>query len=253
MDDPAPTVLVVGGTGATGRLLLAALLARGCRVRAIVRPTARVPEALRKHEALELIESPVLDLPPEALRKHVQGCDGVASCLGHSMSFRGVFGPPWRLVTRAVQRLCDAIRACEGSTPVRFVLMSSAGVRNRDLDEPISFGQHVVMALLRLLVPPHRDNERAAEVLRVGVGPGDARIHWCAVRPDSLQDEDAVAPHDLVPSPTRSVIFDPGRTSRIQVADVMARLLVEGELWERWRGRMPVVYDRGESAAAPGS
>ena len=39
------TVLVTGATGRTGRLLVGALLAGGCRVRALVRPTSAIPAA----------------------------------------------------------------------------------------------------------------------------------------------------------------------------------------------------------------
>ena len=49
------TVLVVGGTGRTGRLLVTQLLARGVRVRAIVRAAERLPEAARRDPRLAAI------------------------------------------------------------------------------------------------------------------------------------------------------------------------------------------------------
>ena len=240
--------LVVGGTGATGRLLLAQLLERGSHVRAIVRSCARVPEAIRHHERLELIEASLLDLPPQDLARHAQGCHAVLCCLGHTMSFAGVLGPPWRLVTQAVMRLCAAVRANEPDAPVRFVLMGSSGVRNGDLHEPVSVMQHVVLGLLRVLIPPHADNEQAAKALRTSVPGDDPAIGWCVVRPDGLIDEDAVSPYELHPSPTRSAIFDAGKVSRINVAHVMAELATDDELWATWRGRMPVLYSRDPSA-----
>ncbi len=242
----AGRALVVGGTGATGRHLLVQLLERGGHVRAIVRSRERVPAAIRDHERLELIEASLLELSDDELAAHTRDCDAILCCLGHTLSFRGVFGPPWRLVTQAVRRLCAAARANAPETPVRFVLMGSSGVRNRDLHEPISVGQHVVLALLRVLVPPHADNEQAAKFLRTRIPAGDPAIDWCVVRPDSLVDEDAVRAYELHPSPTRSAIFDAGKVSRISVAHVMAELISDDELWANWRGRMPVVY--GEEA-----
>ena len=53
-------------------------------------------------------------------------------------------------------------------TSVKFVLMNTAGNRNRDLDEPFSFGERIVMGMVRLLIPPQQDNEKA----RGGGWPG---------------------------------------------------------------------------------
>ncbi|WP_295882334.1 NAD(P)-dependent oxidoreductase [uncultured Thiohalocapsa sp.] len=246
------TILVVGGTGATGRLLLAELLSRGERVRAIVRSADALPDGLRRHTGLELAVASLLDLSDAALAERVAGCRAVASCLGHRMTLRGVFGPPRRLVTDAVRRLCRAIEAGDPSVPVRFVLMSSAGVAHRDLDEPRGARERLVLALLRALVPPHADNEQAAERLRTDIGPQHPRIEWVALRPDSLVDRDAVSPYDLHPAPTRSPLFDAGATSRINVAHCMAALITDDALWATWRGRMPVLYNR-DAAAVPGT
>ncbi|NNE08894.1 MAG: NAD(P)H-binding protein, partial [Gemmatimonadetes bacterium] len=176
------------------------------------------------------------------------GCHAIASCLGHNLSFRGVFGPPRRLVTDAVRRLCRAVETNNPETPVRFVLMSTTGVRNGDLDEPISFAQRVVIRLLRLLVPPHADNEDAADYLRTRVGPDAAAIEWVAVRPDTLIDEEDVSEYEAHPSPIRSAIFDAGKTSRVNVAHFMAALITGDDVWKRWKGRMPVIYDTGADA-----
>jgi hypothetical protein len=99
--------------------------------------------------------------------------------------------------------------------------MNTAGNRNRDLEEPISFGQRCVVGLIRLLLPPHVDNEKAADYLRVSVGQNDSAIEWVVVRPDSLVNEDSVSEYCLHPSPTRSAIFNAGKTSRINVAHLI--------------------------------
>jgi hypothetical protein len=76
------------------------------------------------------------------------------------------------------------------------------------------------------------------------VGANDRAIEWAAVRPDTLVDAAQVAPYDLHPSPTRSAIFNAGKTSRIQVAHFMAELITGDEVWNRWRGQMPVIHGR---------
>ena len=238
------TTLVVGATGATGKLLVQELLDRGQTVKVIVRSVDALPEAVANHPKCVVTRASLLDLSDAELAEHTRGCDAVASCLGHNMTFRGVFGPPWRLVTRATRRLCAAVKANRPAEPVRFVLMNSTGNRNRDLDEPISFAQKCVIWLLRLLVPPHADNEQAAEVLRREIGHDSGVIEWAAVRPDGLTDEDKVTDYDLHPSPTRSAIFAAGKTSRINVGHFMAELITNDDMWRTWRGQMPVIYNR---------
>lgn len=236
------TTLVLGASGATGRLLVGQLLARGEPVRALLRsPDALL--ALRGDSRLSLIRASVLDLDEAAMARHVAGCSAVASCLGHPLSLRGIYGQPRRLVLDALRRLCQAIVASAPPRPVRVVLMNTAGNSNRDLREPVSLAQRAVVALVRALVPPHADNEAASDYLRTIVGQAHPLIQWVVVRPDSLVDRDAVSGYETHPSPTRSAIFDAGRTSRINVAHFMAELAMGGAAWERWRGRMPVIYD----------
>ena len=147
-------------------------------------------------------------------------------------------------MTDTVRHICQAIEANQPARPIKLVLMNTTGNRNHDLSEPISFAQHCVLGLLRLLLPPHVDNEQAADFLRIEIGQDHPDIEWVAVRPDGLIDEDQVSEYQLHPSPTRSAIFDAGQTSRINVRDFMAELEVVDSVWEQWKGRMPVIYNK---------
>ena len=238
------TILVVGASGATGRLLVAQLLDRGQSVKVIVRSPDRLPEDIRSHGNLSVIHASVLDLSDAEIAQHVNGCDAVASCLGHNMSFKGIYGHPRMLVTDTTRRLCIAIKANKPEQSVRFVLMNTAGNSNRDLHEPISFGQRCVIGLVRLLLPPHVDNERAADHLRTGIGQKDKSLEWAVVRPDTLINEDQVTGYEVHPSPTRSAIFNAGTSSRINVAHFMADLITNSDTWSRWKGKMPVIYNK---------
>jgi hypothetical protein len=140
--------------------------------------------------------------------------------------------------------LCEAVLANEAERPVRFVLMNTVANRNRDLDESASFAQKCVIGLLRLVLPPQADNEKAAEYLRTGIGRENGAIEWVAVRPDSLTSEDRVTAYDLYPSPVRDPVFNPGKTSRINVAHFMTELITDDEMWNRWKGQMPVIYNK---------
>jgi putative NADH-flavin reductase len=236
--------LVVGANGATGRQLVQQLLERGQQVVAVVRSTGSLPEKLRKHENLSVVQVSLLDLSGAELAHLVEGCGAVASCLGHNLTLKGMYGHPRRLVTDATRRLCTAIQANQPQTPVRFVLMNTVGNTNRDLDEQLSTGDKIVTGLLRLVLPPQADNEQAADYLRTVIGQNDSAVEWVAVRPDSLLNEDTVTEYTVHPSPTRSPIFDSGQTSRINVGHFMAELITDDVTWNKWKGQMPVIYNK---------
>ena len=242
------TVLIAGATGATGRLLVRLLLERGHRVRAIVRSPQVLDELRERFGTLELIQAGIADASDADLSEWVSGCDVIASCLGHNLTLKGLFAPPRRLVTDATRRLCDAAARVHAgrvqpSRPVRFVLMNTTGNTNRDLNEPRSVAHRAVIWTLRHLLPPQADNEEAAEVLRTGIGDGTPAVEWVAVRPDGLVDEPEVSDYRVFSSPVRDPVFNAGKTSRINVADFMARLITDDDLWSAWKGQMPVVYN----------
>lgn len=238
------TTLVVGANGATGRLLVEQLLQSGQQVRAVVRSSSHFTAPDLNREPLTVIEESIYDASDADLSRMIDGCDAIASCLGHHLTFNGIFGHPRQLVTDVTRRLCESAALNTPAAPVRFVLMNTAGNSNRDLNEPISIAQQCVLQLLRYGLPPHRDNERAADYLRTAVGQQNAAIEWVVVRPDTLTDAKTTTNYEVRASPTRSAIFDPGRTSRINTAHFMSQLIADDHLWAEWRGQMPVVYNK---------
>jgi nucleoside-diphosphate-sugar epimerase len=236
--------LVVGASGATGIKLVEELLNREHYVKVIVRSPERLPDTIKNHERLSVICASVLELSDKEMEQHVAGCNAVASCLGHNLTFKGIFGKPHRLVTEATQRLCTAIKANKSEASTKYVLMNTVANRNRDLNESISFAQRCIIGLLRLLVPPHPDNEKAAEYLRTVIGQKDNAIEWTAVRPSSLIDEESASEIEVYPSPTRSILKD-GEISRTNVGHFMADLITNNDIWNKWKGQMPVIYNKG--------
>jgi nucleoside-diphosphate-sugar epimerase len=244
------TILVVGATGATGKHLVEHLLNQGHDVKAIVRSPERIPESIRDHDKLTLITTELLGLDDAELQAHVKDCDAIASCLGHNITFKGMYGHPRRLVTDTAKRLCKAIKDNAPDKKVRYVLMNTTGNRNRDLKEANPLGQRIVIGLLRLMLPPHVDNEKAADFLRTEIGQHDPQIEWTAVRPVNLVNESQVTKYDTSASPLRNPITDRSKVSRINVAHFMAELITDNELWKQWKGQMPVIYNRENSGNA---
>lgn len=241
------TILVVGASGATGKWLVEELLNRRQNVKVIVRSPEKLPDSIKNHDRLSVITASVLELTDEEMAGVVDGCNAVASCLGHNMTFKGLFGKPRRLVTDTTRRLCNAIKANKSEKLTKYVLMNTVANRNLDLNEAISFAQRSVIALLRLLLPPHADNEGAAEYLRTVIGQKDNAIEWSAVRPSTLIDEDNTSEIELYPSPIRSILND-GQISRINVGYFMADLITDDKTWNKWKGQMPVIYNKEPSS-----
>lgn len=238
------TILVVGASGATGRHLVEQLLIQGHNVKAVVRSLERVPDSWKSNVRVKIIAASLLELSDKEMQELTLDCDSVASCLGHNLNWKGIYGQPRKLVTDAARRLCSAIEANNPESPIKYVLMNTTGNRNRDLNEPISFAQRCVIGILRLLLPPHVDNEKAADYLRTQVGQNNQFIEWVAVRPDGLIDEGEVSDYEIYPSPIRSAIFNAGKVSRINVGHFMASLISDGDLWNKWKGQMPVIYSK---------
>jgi uncharacterized protein YbjT (DUF2867 family) len=236
------TVLLLGGSGRTGGRVLQQLLGRGVRVRAVVRSAERLPAGVADDPRLTVVEADLLSLSDAHLREQVEGCDAVISCLGHTISLRGILGPPRDLVTRSVERVYRATRELRPARPVKLILMSSVSVnRSGCLDTRRGRFERAVLWMQRGLVPPGRDNQRAADFLHEVIEATDPCAQWVAVRPDSLKEGDVTgyALHEgLVDS-----LFRPGATNRANVAHFMCELATDPEVWAAWRGGLPVIVN----------
>ena len=225
----------------TGRRLVEQLLGKNYKVRIIVRSSHKLPVEIVENPNTMTIEASVLDLTDEEVTEHVKDCDAVVSCLGHVMDFKGIFGEPKKLCTDATRNLCNSLEKHSLPKPTKFILMNTVGVQNPDLEEKRNWFERGLLTLLHHTLPPHRDNETAAEYLHKTVGKENKSIEWCCVRPDSLINAE-VSPYDITESPTTGIIN--GRpTARSNVAHFMTDLIENEELWNTWKFRMPVIMN----------
>jgi len=166
----------------------------------------------------------------------------VISCLGHNLTARGIFGPPFDVVVRAVSRIVRAAEASQHVKPVRLVLMSTVSVNlPARADACRGTGERLFLSALRRLVPPARDNQSAADHLAEEIGPDSGAIEWVVVRPDTLRDGDVT--EYRVSSELVSSIFRPDETNMANVAHFMCELTADDDMWRRWKGRMPVIVN----------
>jgi len=236
-------ILILGASGATGKLLVEELLHLKHELVLLLRQSSHIPGHWQSNPNISIVKTNVLELSPTQLSAYTIGCDAFASCLGHNLTWKGIFGKPKKLVRDSIALLCEAILKNQDNKKVNLMLMNTAGNRNRDLNEPISLGERFVISLLRLFLPPHPDNEQAADYLRLKIGQNHSKIEWVVVRPDTLLNKQEVSEYTAHVSPTRSALFNAGETSRINVAHFMAQLINNPELWQQWKGKMPVLYN----------
>ena len=236
------TVLLLGGTGRTGGRVLEQLLGRGVRVRAIVRSAERLPAGVADDPRLTVVEADLLSLSDEQVREQVDGCDArdllprphdqpagglrAAARPRHPVGREGVPGEP-------------ELRPAQ---PVKLILMSSVSVnRPGGLDARRGRFERAVLWMQRGLVPPGRDNQRAADFLHDVVAAADPYAQWVVVRPDTLKDGDVTeyALHEGVVDS----LFRPGETNRANVAHFICELATDAEAWAAWRGKLPVIVN----------
>ena len=234
-------ILVLGATGATGSLVVRRLLENQETVVALVRSPDKLAALAQEFANLEIIKGTALEAPdlPEIL----QQCKAVVSCLGHNLDFKGIYGKPRKLVADSLIKVCHQIKDLNPAQPVKVVLMNTTGFRYSETDPSRSFGEKLVIGLLRPILPPQTDNEAAANYLIHVVGQQCDAIDWVIVRPDSLVDLAEETDYTVSKATVRSPIFNSGKTSRINAAAFMAELAINNMLMDLWKFQAPVIYN----------
>ncbi|MFZ1288839.1 MAG: NAD(P)-binding oxidoreductase [Melioribacteraceae bacterium] len=233
--------LVLGASGATGKLVVQQLIKRNINVKIVVRETAIIPLSILDNKQIEIIKGKIYDFDSAKIKELLKDCDSVICCLGHNINIKGIFGPPHKLVSNTVEKVVKVIESLNQNK--KLILMSTTAYTNKNIGEKNTFGEKIVFSLLELLLPPHRDNMSAANYLINKVGT-KGNIDWVAVRPDGLIDDEKESPYEVVNETKRSPIFNPGKTSRINVSHFMAKLVTDEKLWQEWKFRTPVIYNK---------
>ena len=237
-------VFIVGATGATGKFVVQQVLEAGHGVKAVVRSPEKLKDLEEAYTAFTQIKGNVLDMEQEELKNHLEQCEAVVCCLGHNISFQGMYGKPRKLVRDSVKKIVHGIEQLAPEKSFKFVLMNTNGNANRDLNETYPLKERIILNLLYLLLPPHTDNIQAAEYLRTTVGKNNSNVEWAVVRPDTLIDEQEVTEYEIDSLSKDGAIFSENRASRINVANFMTQLVLDDTLWEQWKGSLPYIKNK---------
>ena len=233
--------LVLGASGATGKLVLQQLIKNNIDVRIVVRESAFIPTYVSENNTIDIVKGNINDFGITKIKDLLKDCDSIICCLGHNISFKGIFGQPHKLVYNTVVRIIEAIRTL--NLHPKFILMSTTAYTNKKIGEVNTVEEKIVFSLLYVLLPPHKDNMLAANHLVYKVG-SQSSIEWVAVRPDSLFDEENVSNYEIHNKKIRSPIFNAGKTSRINVSNFMVELITNDKLWQEWKHKTPVIYNK---------
>ena len=241
-----PTALLLGATGGIGRQVLIRLLDRGCPVTVIVRSAERLPTEAKGHQLLTVVEvgESQGQLASYNLSEHVH-CDAIVQCLGHNLSFSGMYGYPRRLCADTVKRLCEAVRDVAPDKPVKLIVVNTEGVDRPDGEDTKTLRrgccESCILSMLKCCLPPHADNVATSAYLHTEARKNPC-VSFCAVRPSNLVDDppSEFSLHETL----QNGIFGAGcTTSRANVGDFMANLVTQPELWARWENTYPHILD----------
>jgi len=233
-------VLVIGASGATGRLVVKQLLEQHIETKIVIRETASFPEDMREDRIIEIVKGNIDEFSTQRMRDLISDCNAVVCCLGHNINVKGMFGKPRLLVYNAVKKVTEVLKTTKEKK--KFILMSTTAYTHRKGEEKDTLGEKIIFRLLHVLLPPHRDNVLSGNLLAETMWDSDA-FEWVAVRPDSLFDEEEKSAYQICAQKLRSPIFNAGKTSRVNVAHFMVNLLVHNSLWQSWVFKMPVIYN----------
>jgi hypothetical protein len=127
--------------------------------------------------------------------------------------------------------------------------MSSVSVnRPGRLDTRRGMFERAYVATLRGLIPPAKDNQRAADFLCGDIGVDNPFVQWVVVRPDTLL-EGEVSEYALHEGLVSS-LFKPDSSNMANVAHCMCELATQPKAWDDWKGKLPVVVNVGTSHQA---
>jgi putative NADH-flavin reductase len=209
---PASKVLVLGATGATGRLIVSQALARGHEVTALVRSPDR-------GSALGGAKRIVGDARDEkALREALAGQDAVVSALGTPAS-------PLRTVTLLSSATRALVSAMKHQQVSRLVCITGIGAGDSAGHGGLLFDNLILPLLLRRV---YADKNRQEAIVRA------SELDWVLVRPSVLNDK---PPRNTIRALTDLSSFHGGTIARADVASFVLDQLRS----DTWLHRAPLI------------
>lgn len=207
-----PKILVLGATGATGRLIVSQAVARGYDVTVLVRSAEKASDL----KGAKLIVGDARD--ERVLRQALKGRDAVVSALGTPASpFREV-----TLLSSATRALVSAMKIEQVS---RLVCITGIGAGDSAGHGGFLFDNLIFPLLLRKV---YADKNRQETIVR------DSGLDWILVRPSVLNDKPS---RNTLRALTDLSSFHGGTISRAHVASFVLDQVRD----DTWVHRSPLI------------
>jgi putative NADH-flavin reductase len=157
-------LLIIGGTGGTGRQLIRQALELGHQVTALVRK----PQKLKiTHPNLHVIKGNVLDL--EMVEQVVAGQEAVLSALGHKRFFIKT-----SILSRGTKNIIDAMQRQNVN---RFICVTSLGINDSRFKLGLYYTLFVIPFIIFFYFLDKSKQERLIQ---------NSQLNWTIVRPGQL-------------------------------------------------------------------
>ena len=205
-------VAVLGGTGGTGRAIVAEARRQGHAVQALVRSAEKAAELA----GATLVTGDARD--EAALTRAIDGCDAVISALGTPMS-------PFREVTLLSTATAALVRVMERQRVRRLVCITGMGAGDSRGHGGFLFDRLIIPLLLRKV---YADKDRQEALVSA------SGLEWVLVRPTVLNDKPA---RGSVRTLTDLTGFKGGSIAREDVASFVVQQLTDGT----WLRRAPLI------------
>jgi putative NADH-flavin reductase len=157
-------ILIVGGTGGTGRELIAAALDRGYTVTALVRDPAKLQV---EHPQLTVLQGNVLD--ESFVDVAMRGQEAVVSALGHKRFFY-----PTRILSQGTENI---LRSMQTHNVHRLVCETSLGIGDSAWRMGLYYSLFTIPVILPFYYWDKTRQERAI---------AKSKVEWVIVRPGAL-------------------------------------------------------------------
>ena len=194
-------ILVLGATGATGRLIVSRALAEGHDVVVLARSRARTAILT----GVQIVEGDARD--GAALTRAIAGCDAVISALGTGLS-------PFQKVTMLSRATRALVGVMNAQNVRRLVCITGLGAGDSLGHGGFFFDRLFLPLMLRHV---YADKNRQEDVIRASA------LDWTIVRPTVLNDKPA---HGRVRALTDLSGVYGGTIARADVADFVVQQLV---------------------------
>src|SRR6056297_660014 len=139
------SVLVLGASGATGSLAVRQLIRRNIETRILIRKSSRLAKEIKESSLVEIVKGNINELNSNEMEQLIQKCDVVISCLGHNITFKGLFGHPRYLVRDAVRSVCETIKN-RTNQKVKLILMSTTAYTNKRFGERNKWRERIIFS-----------------------------------------------------------------------------------------------------------